>query len=152
MSPPIAREIAGLVRRGYLDVRAGHIDGVETSARLARVSYRPRGGRARSGPGAARDRRARRDCGRRSAGSARHAADRARPRRLDRHRLWLDVTPELQAIGRSGAVTPGLWALGPLVRGVFWECTAVAEVRVQAAELAGHVEAALGEPDLARAS
>ena len=72
--------------------------------------------------------------------------------RVDRHRLGLDVSPGLEAIGRLGAVTPGLWALGPLVRGVFWECTAVPEIRVQAAELAGRIEAVFGNPDLARAS
>jgi uncharacterized NAD(P)/FAD-binding protein YdhS len=71
--------------------------------------------------------------------------------RLDRHQLGLEVTPALQAISRSGAATPGLWALGPLVRGVFWECTAVPDIRLQAVQLAGSVEAALRDPDLAQA-
>jgi uncharacterized NAD(P)/FAD-binding protein YdhS len=38
---------------------------------------------------------------------------------------------------------PGLKALGPIVRGVFWECTAVPDIRAQAADLAAHMAAHL---------
>jgi uncharacterized NAD(P)/FAD-binding protein YdhS len=69
--------------------------------------------------------------------------------RLDRHRLGLDVAPDLRALGASGAPTPGLWALGPLARGVFWECTAVPDIRLQAVQVAAGLEAAFGDPDLA---
>ena len=55
---------------------------------------------------------------------------------LDRHRLGVEVSERLEAIGTRGGVTPGLWALGPIVRGVFWECTAVPDIRRQAAEVA----------------
>ncbi len=36
-----------------------------------------------------------------------------------------------------------LWILGPLLRGVLWECTAVPDIRNEAAELAGLVAATL---------
>jgi len=52
--------------------------------------------------------------------------------RIEPHGLGLAVTEALQIIGADGEVTPGLWALGPIVRGVFWECTAVPDIRVQA--------------------
>ena len=66
--------------------------------------------------------------------------------RLDRHGFGLDVSDELALIGADGATRPGLWALGPLVRGVFWECIAVPDVRVQAAFLAQRVLANTGNP------
>ena len=43
-------------------------------------------------------------------------------------RLGLAVKPNGQALGRSGAPTPGLFALGPLGQGSLWEITAVPEI------------------------
>ncbi len=56
--------------------------------------------------------------------------------RTDQHGMGLEVTAALQVVGRDGGVSPGLWALGPIVRGVFWECTAVPDIRVQAQTVA----------------
>ena len=54
------------------------------------------------------------------------------------HRLGfgLSVTPEGQALNASGAATPGLFVLGSMRKGALWECTAVPELREQAADLA----------------
>jgi uncharacterized NAD(P)/FAD-binding protein YdhS len=49
--------------------------------------------------------------------------------------LGLEATETLQLVARDGAVAPRVWALGPIVRGVFWECTAVPDIRQQAARL-----------------
>jgi uncharacterized NAD(P)/FAD-binding protein YdhS len=49
--------------------------------------------------------------------------------------LGLEATAELQLVARDGAVVPRVWALGPIVRGVFWECTAVPDIRQQASQL-----------------
>jgi len=49
--------------------------------------------------------------------------------------IGIDVTRDLLVIGRSGMPHPRLWALGPITRGVFWECTAVPEIRQQAKQL-----------------
>ena len=47
---------------------------------------------------------------------------------VDAHRLGLAVQPNGQALGRGGAPTPGLFALGPLCQGSLWEITAVPEI------------------------
>ena len=63
--------------------------------------------------------------------------------RTDPHGMGLDVSPCLQVTRRDGGAAGGLWALGPIVRGVFWECTAVPDIRVQAQTVAGAVAAHL---------
>lgn len=52
--------------------------------------------------------------------------------------LGLAVDADLGVRGAQGR-TQGLHALGPLVRGVYWECTAVPDIRVQAEALAAHI-------------
>ena len=42
-------------------------------------------------------------------------------------------------IGRSGAPTPGLFAVGPLTRGAFWEAVAVPDLRIHTALVAAAV-------------
>ena len=49
--------------------------------------------------------------------------------------LGLDVDGELAVLDANGSHA-GLYAIGPLARGVFWECVAVPDIRVQAASLA----------------
>ena len=45
------------------------------------------------------------------------------------------------AVGGARASGARLWTLGPLLRGVFWECTAVPDIRHQAVDLARAVAA-----------
>ncbi len=59
--------------------------------------------------------------------------------RTDQHGMGLEVTASLQVTGRDGGLSPGIWALGPIVRGVLWECTALPDIRVQAQTVAGAV-------------
>jgi uncharacterized NAD(P)/FAD-binding protein YdhS len=59
--------------------------------------------------------------------------------RTDPLGLGLDVSRALEVIDAHGAPTPNLWAIGPLVRGVFWECLAVPDIRVQAQQLGATV-------------
>jgi uncharacterized NAD(P)/FAD-binding protein YdhS len=63
--------------------------------------------------------------------------------RTDPHGIGLEVTQALEVIGTAGVPVPGLWALGPIVRGVFWECTAVPDIRVQARLVAERISAGL---------
>ena len=56
--------------------------------------------------------------------------------RQDMLGLGLDVTDELRVLDGNGEAHGDLWALGPVVRGVMWECTAVPDIRVQARLLA----------------
>jgi uncharacterized NAD(P)/FAD-binding protein YdhS len=55
--------------------------------------------------------------------------------RPDRLRLALDVDRAGHLIGRDGTISERLFALGPPTRGVFWEATAVPDIR----QLAGMV-------------
>ena len=50
--------------------------------------------------------------------------------------LGLDVDADGRVIANSGAPHANLYALGPITQGVFWESTAVPEIRVRAAAIA----------------
>ena len=65
--------------------------------------------------------------------------------RVDAQGLGLDVTDELCVVRADGTVAERIWALGPIVRGVFWECVAVPDIRIQAAHAAVSVVARLRE-------
>lgn len=69
--------------------------------------------------------------------------------RLDPWSFGLDVTPSLEVRDASGQPDPGLRALGPIVRGVFWECIAVPDLRVQAQQAAHAIAASIGRPAVA---
>lgn len=56
--------------------------------------------------------------------------------RPDPLRLGLDATPDLRVIDRCGYPNPHLFALGPPLRGILYETTAVPETREQAAQIA----------------
>ena len=55
------------------------------------------------------------------------------------HGMGLAVTAGLQVTCSDGDVAPELWVLGPSVPGVFWECTAVPDIRVQVQTVAEHL-------------
>lgn len=59
--------------------------------------------------------------------------------RLDSLQIGLDVTDDLAVLDGAGTPVPGLWAVGPIVRGTFWECIAVPDIRRQAADCATKV-------------
>lgn len=56
----------------------------------------------------------------------------AKPDALD---LGLDVTKDFQLINARGEPSGSFFAIGPVTKGVFWESTAVPDIRVQAARL-----------------
>ncbi|ACL57637.1 hypothetical protein [Methylobacterium nodulans] len=53
------------------------------------------------------------------------------------------MTEDLTLIDQHGDAHHPLWTLGPLLRGTLWECTAVPDIRGQAADLARTVAARL---------
>ena len=63
--------------------------------------------------------------------------------------LGVRIDPGHTVIGQDGRRSPHLLALGPLLRGTFWETVAVPELRVQARRVAetllNHVPAETGE-------
>jgi uncharacterized NAD(P)/FAD-binding protein YdhS len=65
--------------------------------------------------------------------------------RVDRQGLGIDVTDGLNVVKEEGTPAERMWALGPIVRGVFWECVAVPDIRVQATHVAVSVVARLRE-------
>jgi uncharacterized NAD(P)/FAD-binding protein YdhS len=56
--------------------------------------------------------------------------------RPDRFGMGLDVDAEARVIGADGRASEGLYALGPLTRGTFWEIVAVPDIRGQARRVA----------------
>jgi uncharacterized NAD(P)/FAD-binding protein YdhS len=50
--------------------------------------------------------------------------------------LGIEVDTTSRLVGRDGAVHPGLYAVGALTAGQFWEITAVPDIRKQASEVA----------------
>ncbi|HET6396168.1 MAG TPA: FAD/NAD(P)-binding protein [Pseudoxanthomonas sp.] len=69
----------------------------------------------------------------------------------DPHGLGLRANGALEVLDRHGAPVRGLYCLGPLLRGLLWEITAVPELRVAARQLAGQLLAApAASPRVAR--
>ena len=66
--------------------------------------------------------------------------------------LGLRVDVDSQAIGADGRLTPGLFALGALTEGRFFEITGLPEIRAQAQAVAGALAASLPAPALALAA
>lgn len=62
--------------------------------------------------------------------------------RPDPLHIGVGVTTGGEIIARNGAVSPGLFALGPLTRGTFFEIEAIPDIRVQAAALAERLQRA----------
>ncbi|WP_139982564.1 FAD/NAD(P)-binding protein [Nocardioides litoris] len=69
----------------------------------------------------------------------------------DALRLGIDTLDGGEVVGESGAVVPGMYAVGPPRKGTLWESTAIPEIRAQAAAVADGViaRAALGRTALA---
>lgn len=143
MAPPVAREVAGLLDSGALRLLRGRVHGIDVAGGSARVTVRDRDRKCEQvlevqrvviaiGAGAPA-----------SCDGLVHGLLRVGLAGTDRHGLGLQVTDRLALVGRNGDTVPGAWALGPIVRGVFWECTAVPDIRVQARTVAADVAARL---------
>lgn len=138
MAPQIAAQIAELQRQGRLRVLAGEIVSAEREGAAIHVHHRQRGSMARHHfevTGVV-------NC----TGAAMTLSSSADPLvrqlfddgmvRAHASGLGIDVDPEGRAIAVSGAAQADLYALGPITQGVFWESTAVPEIRVRAAAIA----------------
>ncbi len=145
MAPPHADLIASMLDDGSLRIIAGRIQSMQGSRDSVSVRYTPRGRpdetlevqRVILASGLEHISRTRDTLMQR-------LLDRGLVR-VDAQGLGLDVTDSLNVVRGDGAVTERIWALGPVVRGVFWECVAVPDIRVQAANLAVSVVARLRE-------
>jgi uncharacterized NAD(P)/FAD-binding protein YdhS len=138
-APAAAESIDRMRGTGRLVIRAGRIEAFAERGRRVDVTFRPRNGRARlemvqvervinaTGPDA--------DLRRVRSPLIRQLLHDGwcRPGPLG---LGFDATPQGEIIGANGKPSPVLATLGPPLRGVLWETTAVPEIRAQAAALA----------------
>jgi uncharacterized NAD(P)/FAD-binding protein YdhS len=146
MAPPHADLIEGWVKDGSLDVLAGRISSMQGGADTVTVTYTPRG------EGAAKTLNVQRVIMASGLETIARTRDPLMQRlldrgliRLDQQGLGLDVTDGLNVVRGDGVAAERIWALGPIVRGVFWECVAVPDIRVQASHVAVSVVARLRE-------
>ncbi len=144
MAPPHADLIAQMQREGSLEVLAGRVRRMETGGNMVNVHYRLRGAeneqvmpvqRVIFANGLETIEKTRDPLMGRLIGSG--------LARIDKHGMGLEVTESLQVVRADGTPAERIWALGPIVRGVFWECIAVPDIRVQASYMAASVVAGL---------
>ena len=64
--------------------------------------------------------------------------------RVDPLRLGFEVSPEARLIAQDGQASERLFALGPVSRAMFWEITAIPDIRVQAGQMARFIAAREG--------
>jgi uncharacterized NAD(P)/FAD-binding protein YdhS len=148
MAPPNAAMIEAALRDGNLAVAAGRIDRIRFDEDAVRVSYQP------AGAAAPVELAVQRVIVATGLESAARTTDTLMRRLLEQGLVrWdslgfgLDVTDTLQVIGGDGKPAPNLWALGPIVRGIFWECIAVPDIRQQAERFGRQVAAAVAGGD-----
>jgi uncharacterized NAD(P)/FAD-binding protein YdhS len=146
MAPPTADLIDAMLADGSLSVVAGRIHGFLSGWDRVTVRYTPRGASAETTVQVQRvliasflD-----QIDRTSDQLMQRMLDRGLIR-LDAQGLGLDVTDGLNVVRDDGSAADHMWALGPIVRGVFWECVAVPDIRVQAGYAAVGVVARLRE-------
>jgi uncharacterized NAD(P)/FAD-binding protein YdhS len=154
MAPAVATQIEGALARGQLRIHAGRITDCRLAGEQASVQFRPRHGSADLA--GLRVARVVNCCGlasdiTRVADPLLQALLRQGISRPDPLRLGLDVTPKGALRNRHGVASERLFAVGTLTRGVFWEVTAVPELRQQCEAVARQMAARL-KPALRRAS
>jgi uncharacterized NAD(P)/FAD-binding protein YdhS len=72
--------------------------------------------------------------------------------RADPLDLGLEVSDDGALIDAAGRVSGRLYAVGPITKGVFWETTAVPDIRVQCERLAQHLMEGIRSASFADAS
>lgn len=133
----VHQRISQAIASGRLDVLSGSVRRLDAVGEQLRVLVRGSDGAERTivaglalnctGP--------EESCTRTSSPLLRRLLDRGliQPDEVD---LGLRVAPNLALVGTDGAVSPWLFAIGPLLRGSLWETVAVPEIREQAFRIA----------------
>lgn len=144
LAAPVADLCDAMLADGYLDVRRGRVVAMSHGEDDVTVMYRRRGAAKAETLVVQRVINAN---GLQNAENADsplvHALCARGLGRLDPTGMGLDVTDALHVVAADGVAAPNIWALGPIVRGVFWECVAVPDVRTQAEKVARYVWAFL---------
>jgi uncharacterized NAD(P)/FAD-binding protein YdhS len=141
MAPAVATQIEGALARRQLHIHAGRITGSKLAGGGVDVEFRSRGGGDLVPLHVARVVNC---CG--LASDITNVTDplvmallRDGTARPDPLRLGLDVTPKGALLSRNGDASDRLFAVGTLTRGVFWEVTAVPDLRRQCEAVARHL-------------
>lgn len=144
MAPEVERRINAAIAEGALTVIAGKIRAIQANAGGVDVCYRRRGDNAERMLQVARIV----DCT--GVKNPLHTANPALRSlldqglaRIDPLQIGFEVTAACAMVGKSGAASERLFAVGPLTRAAFWEVTAVPDIRTQCAGLAAHLRAIL---------
>jgi uncharacterized NAD(P)/FAD-binding protein YdhS len=137
-APQIAEQITALQTSGKLRVLAGEVVSAQVTRGGIDIQHRQRGGLARHRLTVARVI----NC----TGASLEVTNAQNPliqqlltdglARVHATGLGLDVDAAGQVLNKSGTADSTLLTLGPLTQGAYWECTAVPEIRVRAAQLA----------------
>jgi len=141
IAPEIAARLEAMRGDGRLQTAAGKIVALDPIPGGAALRWRPRGETAErtatvrrivncTGPAS--------DIARFGPALLRGLFERgtARP---DGLRMGVDVDARCRALSADGTPTPGLFAVGPLTKGCFWEVVAVPHIRGQVATLAARL-------------
>jgi uncharacterized NAD(P)/FAD-binding protein YdhS len=138
MAPPVAATFEALRASGRLQLLAGRLAGIEPTGRTVKVAWRPRGAAVAQTLNVQRVidcTGLRADLSKSTEPLIRNllADGLARPNHLG---LGIDVEPPGSVVDAGGEVTPGLFAVGPITRGAYWEITAVTDIRAQVEQVA----------------
>ncbi|MET4692054.1 putative NAD(P)/FAD-binding protein YdhS [Sinorhizobium fredii] len=146
IAPEVAWRFDALRKDGIVAVHAGFLEAIEEDARAASVSYRER----QSGRHLSFNADWIVNCtGMERAGVAHSPLLNKMQRQglitKDALGLGLSVDGDSRVLGGNGEPQPGLYAVGALTAGQFWEITAVPDIRVQAQAVANAIAATLLE-------
>jgi uncharacterized NAD(P)/FAD-binding protein YdhS len=137
LSPQVADALGGFIATGLVNVRAGYLKDVSVAAHEVTVTYRKRG--------SSEERQIKADwlincTGMERAGishspllQSMHANGLLA---LDPHGLGILVNDQSNIMRNDSDLVPGLYAVGGLTAGRFWEIIAVPDIRVQVAKIA----------------
>ncbi len=135
LAPSVARRVGLMMRGRELVIRAGEITGLTLTKDNVEVAWRPRASHLTRRLGVS----AVVNCAG-LLGDLERASEPLLQRLLARGhirpdpcRLGAAVDVGSRLIGAGGRPEPGLFAVGPLTRGAFWEITSVPDIRSQAA-------------------
>jgi uncharacterized NAD(P)/FAD-binding protein YdhS len=131
MAPRVADRIAAAMAKNQLTIRRGRLRTIEAAGTKVRIGYWPQGGS--EGISITTDTLI--NCAGPECDFARiqHPLISAmldqgliRPDPLG---LGIETTTDGEVVNKNGAPVQGLFALGPIARGMYWELTAVPELR-----------------------
>ena len=138
LAPHVYARIAAMQERGQLQIVAGNTQGFAAEGNGVAVKWRPRGHNESETLHVRRVINCTGPLGdlARTSDPLLMALRDAGLIRPDAAHLGIDVTASGQVVGRDGAPSEHIYALGPMTRGAFWEIVAVPDIRRQTWDVA----------------